>query len=1310
MADADTTQTGTTGGSIITFYSYKGGTGRTMAVANVAWILASAGKRVLAVDWDLESPGLHRYFHPFLFDKELRSSLGVIDLVRGYAQRTLAHGTDSDAARLMPHSELPEYVINLQWDFANGGTLDFMPAGQQVPVYSRAVNTFDWEAFYSGQQGSAFFRALIESLRERYDYVLVDSRTGINDVAGICTIELPDIVVNCFTMSTQSIKGAVAVAESIQKQRADRPIRILPVPMRVEYTETHKLDAGRDFARQQFAPFLVDRDAGEVDRYWGLMEIPYRPFFAYEEVLAPFGDRPRQENSVLAACERLVTELTSGEVRELTPIRERERRAWLAQFERVRDGKSYDMVITYASVNRMWAEWLAAQLSIGGKSTQLRAIDYSEGTNALHELRTLVGSAQRHVAVLSRDYAALPQAAALWRSTAGRPSDVERGRLVPVRIDGAHLPPPFTDHVSVDLVNASEEQAQALIKEAFDLPELEPDEDDPARRPRFPRIPPPTWHVPRRGTTFVGRGEALELLRERLATEVTVMLPQALYGLGGVGKTQMAIEYAHRFAAEYDLVWWIPAEQPNSARRGLLDLARTLQVPTGNTTEETLEHVRNNLRLGIPTSRWLLIFDNAEEPDQIRDLIPEGGHVLITSRNKDWIQYAPVVEVGTFDRTESVRLLLSEVDGLAAEEAEHVAAKLEDMPLALAQAATWLKLTGMSVEEYLERLDSALAEVLDENVVPGYGRTVAATWRISLERMRAERPASAALLELCSFFGSEPIPVAMLKGHAFAQFIAGYDAELMDRARTAIRYIGEYALARVDFGSNSIQMHRLVRAVIQAQIPADRREELLHHAQAILIAADPRAPDKPQSWPIYEELWPHVDAVGLHDLDTAAAREMLLHHARFLYRTKDFAASRQLASQVLKRWQPRYGSGDLTTLMMRFHLANALRAEGAYTDARTITADVLTRLRGHPNAGPSHPYTVLASGSRGADLRIVGRYQDAMQLDKQTVTLARQVFGEGAAETLRAMNNQAASMRLAGNFGSAAELMERVYQSRRQMWGPHDPDTLRAAATYGRDLLDIGRLDEALDILRSTFEAQSAVCRRGDPDTLRSARYTALAVWELGQFAEAHRLIQETATEYERVHVATHLDVLACRLIMASTYSAVGEHDEAIVIGRDVLSRYRAVLGPDHTFTIACENNLGIFLRKAGILGEAERLSVHVLARLRADLTALHPYALFAAVNRASDLAAHGWVNEALEMDQAAVDALVSVLGEDHPKTIGATLNLVLSRLAAAQNGAQEQLDAAVDRLRRRYGSQNPRAVDAQQHQRVSYYIEPPQT
>ncbi|HKQ74049.1 MAG TPA: tetratricopeptide repeat protein [Blastocatellia bacterium] len=305
-------------GNIITFYSYKGGTGRSMAVANVAWILASGGKRVLTVDWDLEAPGLHRYYAPFLGDKDLTGSDGLIDLLIEFRDATATGHADDDVAGddkwHDSYADIAAYVVSLDWEFPRGGTLDLLPAGRQGASYSARVNSFDWEEFYERRGGGVFLEAVKEKMRADYDYVLIDSRTGVSDTSGICTVQMPDAVVVCFTLNNQGIKGSAAVAHSIYEQRLrkGRDIAIFPVPMRVEPFEKIKLDLRREYSKKMFELFPSHLPPQSRAQFQEDVQVKYLPYYAYEEILATFGNRPgeSESTSLLAPAEHLTYYLT----------------------------------------------------------------------------------------------------------------------------------------------------------------------------------------------------------------------------------------------------------------------------------------------------------------------------------------------------------------------------------------------------------------------------------------------------------------------------------------------------------------------------------------------------------------------------------------------------------------------------------------------------------------------------------------------------------------------------------------------------------------------------------------------------------------------------------------------------------------------------------------------------------------------------------------------------------------------------------------------------------------------------------------
>jgi predicted acylesterase/phospholipase RssA/MinD-like ATPase involved in chromosome partitioning or flagellar assembly len=318
-------------GKIVTFYSYKNGFGSSMTLANVAWILACGGKKVLAIDWNLESPGLHRYFSPFIKDPHLTTSDGILDLCIQFACDTITASIDvvQDDKWFNAAADIQKYSVPLNYVFSNNGSLDLMPAGRQDASYSVKANSFDWQRFHDRLGGRRLLRELQRKLREKYDYVLISSRAGVSDTAGICTAELPDILVPCFTLSDQDIDGTARMTNSAFDQRRQSPLLVFPVPVRLDTSENEKLEQRSIEARKKFYQFPNHLSGGDVDAYWEDAAIFSNASYLYDGALAIFAEG-RTASSILDASVRLTKHITNNTVGELAkagipPSSERER-------------------------------------------------------------------------------------------------------------------------------------------------------------------------------------------------------------------------------------------------------------------------------------------------------------------------------------------------------------------------------------------------------------------------------------------------------------------------------------------------------------------------------------------------------------------------------------------------------------------------------------------------------------------------------------------------------------------------------------------------------------------------------------------------------------------------------------------------------------------------------------------------------------------------------------------------------------------------------------------------------------------------
>jgi tetratricopeptide (TPR) repeat protein len=346
-------------GKVITFYSYKGGTGRSLLVANTALILASNNCRVLVVDWDLEAPGLHHYFRPFLTDPSLKSSLGLIDMLTAYWD-SLSDQVDEDKVDIQHertkwiarHLDIYQYAVTLNLpDMEGVGDVVFVPAGRQTPAYASKVGNFDWDSFYSEAGGKGLLDAFKELAIKDFDYVLIDSRTGVSDTSGICTVHLPDELVLCFTYNNQNVMGARGIANNVLKLRkivgrnnsepnSDSALRIFPVPTRVARDNKLLLEERQRYTWNLFADCVGSTYKDPVRDYWLKIEQPYEPDQSYVETFAFLTGVAGDPKGLLAAIEHVCARITDSKVIHWNNIFDSH---WL---ERLRRSKNDEILLT----------------------------------------------------------------------------------------------------------------------------------------------------------------------------------------------------------------------------------------------------------------------------------------------------------------------------------------------------------------------------------------------------------------------------------------------------------------------------------------------------------------------------------------------------------------------------------------------------------------------------------------------------------------------------------------------------------------------------------------------------------------------------------------------------------------------------------------------------------------------------------------------------------------------------------------------------------------------------------------------------
>ena len=1258
-------------GRIVTFYSYKGGCGRTMALANTAWILAANGKRVLTVDWDLEAPGLDKFYRPFIDQDALNEHLGVSFLITNYESAIINAAGHRDAPRgtrrVAPsviagqHTRLGNHVTPVRWDFPSGGRLDFMPAGASNRDYGTGMSGFDWDKFMQDYHGDEFIEALRSAMRRDYDYTLIDSRTGMNDSGDLCTALLPDTLVVGFALSDQSLEGASDVAQRVAGYDVDAAIRILPVPMRIEDAETDKKEAGLAKAQALFQRYVTGEAPHE---YWGKVQIPYKTFYAYEEVLAGFGDRPGQPGSLLAAFERLTDEISDGAVTTLPPLPEEERNDFLrTRFTRRKPEARAEILLSFVSEDRPWAEWITTVLE--GNGIRVRTQRDAESTATPGALAMAVKSAKRTVALVSETYRASVECDDLLSALHQADPGKTRGLVVPCRVDAASIEQVFPTRTLVELDQLDQVTALRQLSRILEVTLRAPE------GLRYPGAKPEVWLVPEKNPNFTGRVYIIDKLRERMRAGKTTSV-QVLHAAPGFGKTQIVVEYADRFKASYDIVWWVRSEEPNRVVETLAKLGERLGLRGANDLA-TVELLKEALRRGEPHKRALLIFDNVQQADTIADLLPTGGdtHILITTRDRAVAADSQsTLNVESFAREESIALLHRHVPEMAREDADHLAEKLGDVPIDIDAAGKYIHQTAVAVEDYLAR-------------VPVEVR--GAVWLAAIDQVRKVSPAAVRMMELFAFFGGEPVDRAILYSEQFAQVLAEYDPNLfVDRALLG-DYAGalnRFALLRID-QVHGFTMHRALQEFLRPRLVeqglADRARSSV---QKILALSRPTSgdTDDPENRAAFARIWPHLSACEAEKSADPRVRQLLMDQVRHLSLSGQLPEAEQIARNLVAMWTAQSGEGDRTVLRLRFLLANVLRNVGRAQEAQEIDTDVAEKQRAI--LPEDHPERLNTLASVGADLRAVGRFGDALEIDKYCYEVTRQSSEHGRA-ALRAQHNYAFSLAVTGDCYTARDLDRLLYNGEKIVLGYDHPWTLNTAINLGRDLRDCGDYPGSIRLLEAVLRRSTE--RRGvyDPYTLESAKGLAVALRKAGRHAEGLAQTDAVVRSFEAVFGPNGAETLSCKLNFACDMSAAGNRDRALEAASEMREQYEKLLGVRHPHTLASANNVAIYLRTTGRPQDSLDLATATHAGLTEVLGENHPFTLYCGVNLANAEADCDLLDQAVEHLDETLDRLKDVLRPEHPSTLVAAANrsVMLYRMGREAE-AEAARGEALERLR----------------------------
>ncbi|HYP40269.1 MAG TPA: FxSxx-COOH system tetratricopeptide repeat protein [Chloroflexia bacterium] len=891
-----------------------------------------------------------------------------------------------------------------------------------------------------------------------------------------------------------------------------------------------------------------------------------------------------------------------------------------------------DFFISYNKADRSWAEWIAWQLEEAGYSVVIQAWDFRPGSDFVLEMDRATKEAERTIAVLSDDYLDAKYTHSEWSAAFARDPKGDKHTLVPVLVRKCKLEGLLKQRVQIQLVDLNEQAAIEALLDGVRVGRVKPTSapEFPGARsstivkqPRFPGSLPSIWNVPAHNPNFTGRKDLLEKLRDALTSGQAAALTQtqAIHGMGGVGKTQLATEYAYRHRGEYDVVWWVRAEEAATLAADYAGLAGELW-PDSKDVKEQEALVKEVRRWLEREQNWLLVFDNANKQEDLVGYLPRmvSGHVIITSRDPDWVDTANTIGVEVFELSEAVEFLLKRTRQQDKEGAKDLSEELGCLPLALAQAGAYIEANRVAIARYLELFLSKRPKLWKkEKGPPGYDKTVSATLSLAIERVEAERPAAVALLDLCAFMGPDDIPLRMLsegQEHLPGQLGETVADEL--EMNEAVGVLRRYSLVEVDVEKESLSVHRLVQAVVRDGLVGDESKVWAEAAVDVVDEAFPSESDDVRTWGECARLLPHALAATGHveELGIASGRA-----GRLLNMVGGYLRGRAQyteAKAVLHRSWPIlsevYGEEHSEYASALNNLGGVLQDMGDLQGAKEHYERALAI--GEQAFGPFHPIIAIRANNLGNVLRELGDLVGAKEYLEKALAIDEQMFGSDHPDVATDVNNLGLVLQAMGDLQGAKEHLQRALAIDEQVFGPLHPKVARVVNNLGTVLHDIEDLQSAKAHFERALAIDEQVFGPLHPEVARDAN-------NLGMVLRA----------------------------MGDLQGAKGHLERALALDEQAF-------GHDHPTVATLANNLGLVLQAMGDLQGAREHYERALAIDERMLGHLHPDVARDVNNLGTVSQDMGDLEGAKEHYERALGIFRQFLGEEHPSTVRVRQNL----------------------------------------------------
>ena len=685
-----------------------------------------------------------------------------------------------------------------------------------------------------------------------------------------------------------------------------------------------------------------------------------------------------------------------------------------------------------------------------------------------------------------------------------------------------------------------------------------------------------------------------------------------LTGMRGSGKTQLAAAIAARCEEEgWPLVAWIHAASRKQIIADLYELAlRTgIDAPNSIPLEVIVQRLLDQLRSAEAADR-LFVFDNVENPDDLRDLIPEGAGVrtlITTPCHLDWDGLGWLrLTLGTFEREQSISFLCEHTGDTHREAANRIADALGDVPAAITQAATTAQQGGYALSGYLDRLshhplESSMSRLEGANYPDAVGIALVMAYEQVLEQLRTKHPQqeriAVSLLDALSLLAASGVPT---------HWLLRLDGE-SDAVRDTLSFLKSAAIFQESSDGNKTIIHRLQGHVYRETYLNDQKKlrEARRCAATLLSGINvDRLENVEQRRHETHNLIEQLLSVTSQDYSQSLFSEPQVASklAETLHYATSFGMS-QLAlclTDSVTRACEALGPHHPDTLASRNNLAGAYRVSGRLDKAIALHKENLEdSIR---VLGTDHPSTLTSRLNLAGAYQTAGRLDEAIALYEQVFSGRRRVLGPDHRSTLTARDELAGAYREAGRFDEAITLKKQILADAMRIMGPDSPGASAARSNLAATYRDAGRLDEAITLYKQNLDDVARVMGPHHPETLASRHSLAGAYRDTGRLDEAIALFEQNLTDFIRILGPDRPDTFTSRSTLAGAYQAAGRLDEAIELFEQNLEDRTRTLGPAHPVTLTSRGNLAGAYRDAGRLDEAIRLfgdnleySTHVL-------------------------------------------------------------------------------------------------------------------